>query len=59
MGEHFASACGLDESLEGEELGRGFHLCCYVDGRRKFEVKSCETPVARRSRVGHVSLPEI
>jgi hypothetical protein len=58
MGEHFASTCRLNESLEREELGCGFHLCCYVDGRRKLEVKSCETLVARRSRE-QVSLPEI
>jgi hypothetical protein len=57
MGEHFASARGLNESLEGEELGCCVHLCCDVDGRREFEVKSCETLVARRSR-GYVSLPE-
>jgi hypothetical protein len=57
MGEHFASACGLNESLEREELGCCVHLCSDVDGRREFEVKSCETLVARRSREA-VSLPK-
>ena len=46
--------CLVDAELRG---ARADDVAAQFDGRREFEVKSCETLVARRSRV-RVSLPE-